>query len=365
MLGGCLKRWRLVLTATFLAISPGIVLAEEGGLGVPEHTSGAVSIPLENLGSLAPSDGLRVFVGPASACCEGRSPVTGRYRVAGDLAYFAPAFPFIEGQVYSALIMGTTIKEFVVGLDSLPEQPEVVAIYPSGPVIPENTLRFYIEFARPMQPHRAEEFIALQRADGTEDRAAFMSFKQELWNRDRTRLTLLMDPGRIKRGVATNLELGPALESGQSYALVVGDGWPGANGATLDKGFRAAFVVGDPLRTRPDPERWVASAPRLRTLDPLDIRFDRPFDHVQLRHAIVVQDTRGRPIGGSVSVLQNGSVWRFVPDDVWIDPEILVAVDATLEDVAGNNFREVLDHAVGTPAREVDEVTFKVTLTSP
>ena len=36
-----------------------------------------------------------------------------------------------------------------------------------------------------------------------------MRLKQELWNEDLVRLTVLIDLGRIKRNVATNVELGP------------------------------------------------------------------------------------------------------------------------------------------------------------
>ena len=86
---------------------------------------------------------------------------------------------------------------------------EVTAICPSAGTIPENTLRFYIHFSAPMQPHCATESIALVDAADVADGAAFMTFKQELWNEDRTRLTLLMDSRRIKRGVVKNVALGP------------------------------------------------------------------------------------------------------------------------------------------------------------
>ncbi|MDA7425688.1 hypothetical protein [Thalassococcus lentus] len=362
---GCLNRWRGLSLAGLLALAPAAALTQEGGFTAPDQTDGPVSISMNAMGSLTPQAGLRVFVGPASECCEGRSPVSGRYLVVEDTVSFVPAFPFVQGQVYSALIRGESIREFVVGGESVSAAPEVVAVYPSGTTIPENTLRFYVDFAHPMQPHRAEEFISLERGDGRPDRAAFMSFKQELWNHDRTRLTLLMDPGRIKRGVATNLELGPALESGQSYTLVVGAGWPSANGQGVTSEYRAPFDVGEPIRSLPDTKKWTVSAPRMATRQPLELRFDRPFDQVQLGHTIIVHDAAGRRIQGTINTLESETVWRFVPQAAWSDPEIQVVVDASLEDVAGNNFREVLDHAVGTPAREVVSTTLKVTLKAP
>ena len=73
-----------------------------------------------------------------------------------------------------------------------PVDAKVVGIYPSGDVLPENVLRFYIHFARPMKPHVAFDCIKLLDASGNADEAAFMRFKQELWNEDRTRLAVLV-----------------------------------------------------------------------------------------------------------------------------------------------------------------------------
>lgn len=48
-----------------------------------------------------------------------------------------------------------------------------------------------------------------------------MRLKKELWNEDRARLTVLIDPGRIKRNVATNEALGRALLASRDYMLFV------------------------------------------------------------------------------------------------------------------------------------------------
>ena len=45
-----------------------------------------------------------------------------------------------------------------------------------------------------------------------------------------TRLTLLLDPGRIKRGVRPLEEIGGALQVGRTYTLVIDDAWPDAKG---------------------------------------------------------------------------------------------------------------------------------------
>jgi hypothetical protein len=276
MVRGRLTAWLVCLATTVPVFLPQIALSEGGDLVLPATGEDQIILHLDSADARPPADRLAIYVGPPSRCCAGRSPVSGRYRMDGATVIFEPLFPLLEGQVYSALIDGATLRAFTVGSDSLLPPPEVVAVYPSGPVLPENTLRFYIEFASPMQPHRSEALITLERADGSIDDAAFMTFKQELWNADRTRLTLLMDPGRIKRGVATNMDLGPALEAGGRYAIVVGAGWPNAAGHRMPTEYRADFRVGDALRApggcrlgRLGAADWHPAAARSRVRPPL------------------------------------------------------------------------------------------------
>lgn len=314
-----------------------------GGLTLPESPGGSVSAP-SGAGALA------IFVGPLSDCCDGRSAMAGRLRVAGGTATFTPAFGFEEGQSYTVRL-GQDLTEFTVAPKAPVVPPEVIAIYPEGAQLPENTLRFHIQFTTPMQPHRAAEFISLIGPDGTRDDAAFMAFKQELWNEDRSQLTLLMDPGRIKRGVAQNVALGPALLEGNAYTLLVSEGWPAAFRDQTAPRFEKRFVVSAPLRTLPDPALWEALPPRRKSLDPLVIRFDRPFDRQALGNALSLRDAEGQAISGQAAVLDDTAGWQFIPDTPWSGHHVDIHIDPRLEDVAGNNFHDLLDHALGTPDR--------------
>ena len=49
----------------------------------------------------------------------------------------------------------------------------------------------------------------------------FLELDEELWSPDGTRFTLIFDPGRIKRGLKPREEVGPVLEAGKSYSLVI------------------------------------------------------------------------------------------------------------------------------------------------
>ncbi len=275
---------------------------------------------------------------------------------------FTPAFGFDPGQDYVARIGTEETKTripFQIAPDQEPVLAAVTAIFPSGDRLPENTLRFYIHFSVPMQPHVAFDHIALRDASGVVDDAAFMRFKQELWNENRTRLTVLIDPGRIKRNVATNVERGPALLAGQEYTLLVDAGWPSADGMSHLPAFTKNFTVTAPLRNRPDIGQWEISTPCFGTKDPLRIVFDRPFDRHLLGRTIQVISQDRDAIAGPVELAPGEQQWTFFPDEQWQTGGAMVLVSADLEDVAANNFRDTLDHV------QSDQAHGLATLTTP
>lgn len=206
---------------------------------------------------------------------------------------------------------------FTIAPDTAPVDAKVVGIYPSGDVLPENVLRFYIHFATPMKPHVAFDYIKLLDASGNADEAAFMKFKQELWNEDRTRLTLLMDPGRIKREVATNVQLGPALRSGKRYKLMVEGGWPTADGASLLQAFSKPFEVAEALRELPNINQLDITVPVWGKQEAIEIRLDRPFDYQLLLKDIRVISEEGQKIDGEIQIGKHEYEWHFLPDHPW------------------------------------------------
>ena len=189
-------------------------------------------------------------------------------------------------------------------------------------------------------------------------------FKQELWNEDRTRLTVLIDPGRIKREVATNVELGPALRAGQRYTLSVEGGWPSADGASVLPAFYRPLLVTDPLRTRPDTGLWRSNAPCVGTREALEITFDRPFARQLLSKDIQVTTKDGRIVGGMILVGASETSWSFTPEEAWTQNEVVVVASTDLEAVAGNNFRDLLDHSQTSEDIEVATYAFPITLNS-
>jgi len=367
------KSFRTVVSIIGLFAGPFMLTAfgNEGSLKLPDRRHANIEFDLQTIPTdIAPSEHLLLFVGKRELCCEDKVPVSGRYLIKGSTISFDPAFDLNESQSYTVLTRGLNtvdnshpkLTEFNIKPTGTLELPRVVAVYPSADVIPENTLRFYIHFSTPMQPHVSGQFITLVNAFGVPDPEALMTFKQELWSKDRKRLTLLMDPGRIKRGVITNLRLGPALRENKRYSIVVTDGWPSANGSGQTVRYEKKIRVSEALRVLPSTELWSIVPPKIQSLDPLVIEFDRPFDHALLQSAIRVVDDKGQGIPGTVSIENRERTWRFDPHGLWTTGYAQVTVDARLEDVAGNNFRDLLDHSVESKPRRVDKLTIELEL---
>ena len=69
----------------------------------------------------------------------------------------------------------------------------------------------------------------------------FLPLDAEFWNDDHTRYTVFFDPGRQKRGIPPNQQMGRSLEIGKRYTLVVSRDWPDGKGLPLKEQFRKAL----------------------------------------------------------------------------------------------------------------------------
>ena len=365
--------------AVALVVSIGWQPTMAASLTLPDQVHSSIRLTLEsNPIDINPPDYFQVYIGQPESCCADKTPMAGRYRVENQSILFEPAFNFLENQVYTVAVHSQIYKrnagenltpndttgvaaygddhrlyDFIVPSNDKAIKPAVISIFPAGDQVPENTLRFYIHFSTPMKPHVSSDFIKLLDHAGTEIPAAFMAFKQELWSEDRRRLTVLMDPGRIKRGVAQNRTTGPALIEGNHYAVVVNEGWPSANGDQLTAAFQKHFLVTPALRKLPDTDDWKIVNPRVSTREPLTLIFDRAFDAVQLHSAINVHNLAGNKIPGTAKSDNREHTWTFTPQAPWADAAILLTVAQHLEDVAGNNFIELLDHSVETTVDDI------------
>jgi hypothetical protein len=260
---------------------------------------------------------------------------------------FTPRFPPVHGLKYRATadlspMLGTLAPARCLSLVfSLPHEiavPSTVvdAVYPSGDVLPANLLRFYVYFSAPMQRGRARDQIVLLGPDGQPVPAALFNAPTELWDPAMERLTVLLDPGRIKRGVGPNVALGPPLRKGNRYTLVIGSGMIDAIGNPLRGSFAKSFRVVAAIRTAIDPRQWMVSLPVSGTRRPLELTFPAPLDQALLSREVRLVGADQKPVAGDIAIDRHETRWAFTPASPWQPGSYHVEIGPSLEDVSGN-----------------------------
>ncbi|HEY1381621.1 MAG TPA: hypothetical protein VGF55_32790, partial [Gemmataceae bacterium] len=297
-----------------------------------------------SLPGVAPATWTALFTVTADGNAQ---PMLGAYSVELGMLRFRPRWPLVPGVKYTATFHtdkqpgGANTGAAVFVTVTLPKPPppppaQVAALYPSADRLPENLLRVYLHFTGPMRRGDAYDHVRLLGPDGKPVASPFVTFGEELWNDDGTRLTLLLDPGRQKHDLLPRQQAGPVLEAGKSYTLVIAADWPDAHGRPLGREFRKPFAV-VAAETRPiRPEDWKLTPPPAGSREPLVVTFDRSLDHALLKRVLTVADAAGRAVEGEVKTSDAETGWRFVPRQPWAAGEYALAVGQVLEDVCGN-----------------------------
>ena len=271
-------------------------------------------------------------------------PLLGSYRIENGALIFEPRYPLQPGVEYRAFFTPENHIPGAEGAGGLVKIPKrnttpsttVVKIYPSADRLPENQLKFYIHFSAAMSRGEAYRRVKLLDGDGRALELPFLEIGEELWDAAGRRLTLLFDPGRVKRELLPNRKAGAPLEEGKSYTLAVDPGWPDAEEIPLKAGFEKSFQVGAPDHEPPDTGLWRLRPPAGGTREPFLVEFPEPFDHALLERVLTVATTTGKPIEGSVKVGAREKSWAFQPAGAWKEGDYLLIVETILEDLAGN-----------------------------
>jgi hypothetical protein len=276
--------------------------------------------------------------------------MAGRTVLDGDDVCFLPRFGFLDGTSYAVSINGVTETTLWRAAVMQPRRAEVLALYPSTPKVPRNLLRFYVWFSASMSEGYAADHVRLVDGWGRTLVGAVLPTEYELWDRAHRRLTILLDPARIKRGLIPHGHAGYPLQVGLPFRLVVDEELCDAHGAPLRSSAERAYDVGPDERRHVEPVRWTIGSPATASLDPLEIAFDRPLDHGLLRRCLRVVDPTGRGVEGTVEVGPAEGSWQLVPARPWAGGPHALVVDHILEDRAGNSLSRVFDQDRSDPA---------------
>lgn len=345
---------------------------------VLDETSGTIEVQgLRNASAIDASAWPALLHVHASGDESDVPPVAGAYDVTRETVRFRPRFPLVRGLSYQvrfehakylertgdARVAAPAIETTFI-LPGARRSPGTVvtAVYPSGDALPENQLKFYVSFSAPMTAGEARKHIHLLDDEGREVPRVFLWLEEELWDRSRRTLTLILDPGRVKRGLRANVEDGAPLHAGRSYRLVIDASLPDGNGTPLRAAFTKAFRVVDADRQTPDPSDWQLSTPSAGTTDPLELRFDEPLDYALLHEMIAIRNAAGTAVPGTMRVREGERVWQFHPAQPWRTSRHFVHVRAEIEDRSGNGvgrlFEVDLREAQGE-ARDGVELSFE------
>jgi len=280
---------------------------------------------------------------------EALPPILGSYRIENRILIFQPRFPLQLGLSYRAVFHPeTSASETITSRFDIPQSKAVAStivehVYPSTDQLPENQLKFYLHFSAPMSRGEAYSRIRLLDERGVPVDLPFLELDQELWDREGKRLTLLFDPGRIKRDLVPHNEVGTSIQEGKTYTLIIDRDWRDAQGKSLKEGFKKSFVVVAPDRKIPDPSSWRITAPQAGSARPLSVEFSEPLDHGLLMRLLEVMDLQGKFVEGSIQVDRNETRWQFTPDERWEEGYYFLKAVTTLEDLAGNKLNGLFE----------------------
>jgi hypothetical protein len=273
-------------------------------------------------------------------------PTAGSWHREDGVACFTPRFGPVGGTRYAVVTRRDardSWRELArVGVPSTSAHRTTVvqSIDPGGECVPANLLRFSVTFTAEMEEGSAGGHIHLRDPSGEDVPGALFSMTPEFWDRERRRLTILLEPGRIKRGLRPNLLTGPPLVEGSTVTLVVDPDLRDSSGTELAEGAHRTYRVGPAMRRRVDPARWDVRWPEPGH-DQLVVRFDRPLDRALVRRCLRLVDERGHPVAGRSTLDRDASVWVFAAARQVRNGRL--HIDTRLEDLAGNSVRRVFD----------------------
>ncbi|MFO0842753.1 MAG: hypothetical protein U0797_10210 [Gemmataceae bacterium] len=288
----------------------------------------------------------------------------GASRVEGDSLVFEPRFPLVKGVRYRVVVTAAGQKtESVVSLPKPEGKPTTVVtkVYPTADKLPENQLKFYLHFSAPMAQGGVYKHISLLDAKGGKIDYPFLELEQELWDPEGKRFTLFFDPGRVKRGLKPREEMGPPLEEGKRYTLVIDRAWADAEGNPMRETFKKSFSVGPPDDTQPDVKTWELKPPPAGGREPLRVAFAKPMEHALAERLVWVADAAGEKVEGQVELSDRETGWSFTPSAAWTKGKYHLVADKRLEDLAGNSIGRPFEVDVLRPVeRKIKTETVRV-----
>ena len=285
------------------------------------------------------------------------SPILGSFSEKDGYISFTPVIPFSNAHEFGIAYKKKQITSFKVGTPRAKKVPELLVIHPWHDTVPVNILKMYLEFSQPMQHVGSPlDFITVFDKTDKLEVDPFLDIEAELWNKNRTRLTLWFDPGRIKTDLIPNREKGLPLKQGHSYIITIDKKWKSANGVPLAQLYsKTVHVVGKDMKS-PNPGNWTIASPKKNTKSLLKIDFNEILDPILALESIKLFHG-DIPLSGNLKLSNKGKTMLFEPSDFWKAGHYSILIHPILEDLAGNNLHNLFDADLRNPNKNNEMVT--------
>ncbi len=295
-------------------------------------------------GEVKPADILKIYGGVERKEEIGGLPaVIGSYSSSAGQVVFQPLVPFSEELPYLIIFGDTLEHKFKIDVPSDRLRTRLLQAYPSTDTVPANLLKIYLQFSAPMREGEVYERVGIYNSQGNRLKDPFVPLHPELWDSSGCRVTLWLDPGRVKRALLSRETHGPVLETGKTYRLKVDSQWKDTNGQPLETGFTKEFHVKPDDRIKPETENWTLTPPAANTRKPLLVNFGETLDYATALNAFRVKKINGQDVPGSLQILEDESGIIYGPINSWFTGLYILIINSKLEDMAGNNLNRLFD----------------------
>jgi len=291
--------------------------------------------------------------------------VINKKNIIGSFSYnkkhttFKPLLPFQKGNEYT-VVYKNEVYPFVIAIDDNYDYLQVEVLYPNTNVLPANFLKWYVQFSKPVNPSKIYDHIYLiHESDSTKVDRALLPLETPLLSEDGKLLTLWVEPGRQKRDLGPNRELGEVLILDKSYALVIDKELKDTQGIAMQEKYMHSFKVENFDRIKPSITSWKIDVPKANTRETLRINFQEYIDYGSLKGALEIVNESGTIIDGDFTINVNQNFALFKPSQDWNKETYIIKCGSIIEDLAGNNLERLFDRDITVEESDaVLEVTF-------
>lgn len=285
-------------------------------------------------------EALNVYLGNAE------NPILGKKIIQNDSLFFIPIVPFSPNQKYKA-VYKNTVYPFELPPLPISAPLKVLAIYPLADTLPNNILKFYFEFSEPIADGQVYPKIQLYDANNQLVPEAFVNLGTELWDENRTRLTLWIDPGRVKTHLLRHESEGEVLSKNKQYHITVEPTIVSKKGSVLHTELTKFFYTTEAIREALHWKTWTVLASK----DHIDINTDRLMDFGTAQKMILVFDRKSKEITGKWSFGDTEKFLRFLPEKALAKGRYYLKINTLIEDVSANNVNAAFDRNMKTQKR--------------